>query len=115
MIKADTDTFNAVWDFLSYRNLTSNLVMFGETWSNSNAYCNADVNKAYTKSDQNLTQWMVSGYQPRSLCLAQQAGCTAGISPSVVFRPWDNATVQSSVCETPLPVGVGQGPFKQPQ
>jgi hypothetical protein len=103
---ADLDTFNAVWDFLTYRNLTGNLVMFGETWSNSGAQCNG-------YPDANLTTLMVNAYAQSCLYSPQNPGCASGGNPaSVVFRPWGNATPPNSICETPLPIGAPNGPFK---
>jgi len=103
-----------VWDFLASRGLTGNLVMFGETWSNSSAGCNG---QNPTVNDTAFTSQTVAGYLQSCLFGASDPLCTQyGISPnsnpaSVVFRPWGNATATSSQCETPLKVGAPNGPF----
>jgi hypothetical protein len=44
---------------------------------------------------------------------SSNAGCSPGANAAnVVFRPWANALVSSSVCETPLHIGAGYGPLK---
>ena len=101
------DTFTAVQNFIHYRNLTGNLVMFGETWSNSNEACNGYPDAA-------LTQQTVAGYLQSCLYSSGNSGCTWAATPAnVVFRPWGSVEWGGSPCETPLNVGAPNGPFKQ--
>ena len=90
-------TFQAIWSFLTYRQLTGYLLMFGETWSNSQLYCNGHP-------DASLTRELITAY-------AQNPPPNAA---NVVFRPWGNiASPSSTVCETPLNIGAQSGTFRQ--
>ena len=105
-------TFSYIWDFLVYRGLTNNLVMFGETWSNSTAGCNG-----INFNDTSLTTETIAGYTQSCLSGANDFLCTQyGYSPNpnpgnVVFRPWGNVTSPASICEAPLKIGAPTGPF----
>ena len=108
------DIFSLAWDFLAYRGLTGNTLIFGETWSNSTAQCNQSTTDTY------LTQETVYGYTHS--CLFGQCAYVDGAKQnlgyntnpaSVVFRPWGQMAVGLSVCETPLKIGAPNGPFKQ--
>ena len=104
---AARDTFSAIQTYLGVRSLTNNLVIFGETWSNSNEACNG-------YPDATLTRQMISGYSQSCLYSSSNSGCTATPKPgNVVFRPWGNDEYNGSLCETPLNVGAPNGPFKQ--
>jgi hypothetical protein len=93
---AARDAFSGIWDFLWYRGLTGNVMMLGETWSNSTV-CNG-------LNDQTLTQQTIAGYLQSSLYESDPA--------SVVFRPWGQTGQNATPCETPLPIGAPNGPFK---
>jgi len=109
------DGFNAIWDFLINRGLTGNIVMLGETWSNSTAGCNV-IN------DTVLSSSAVNGYAQSCLYSSQnsccpdntQYGCApgGGIANNVVFRPDGGVMLTAGSCETPLRIGASGGPFK---
>jgi len=118
------DIFSMAWDFLAYRGLTGNTLIFGETWSNSQAQCNGYPDGPTSSNPVGLTQETVNGYAQSCLfgqsaypaCLVDGAQSQFGYNTnpaSVVFRPWANMEVSSSVCETPLKIGAPNGPFKQ--
>ena len=96
-LTAASATFTYAWDFLLARGLTSNDMMFGETWANSHYACNG-------YPDYLLTAETVTGYQQSSL---------AADGGNVVFRPWGNDGQASTVCETPLNIGAPSGAYKQ--
>jgi hypothetical protein len=118
------DTFTVIQDFLLCRGLTGSRLAFGETWSNSSLYCNSNPPNAYPDGPNSLnpvglTQETIRGYLQSCLYSSSPGcptpvGCAAG-SPNpanVAFRPWANATVSTSACETPLNIGAPNGPFK---
>jgi hypothetical protein len=89
--------FNATLGYLQYYGLTGNVVMFGETWSNSpNSTCDGEP-------QQTLAQEMVNGYANSNL--------RAQLSQAVVFRPWEDSV--ASACPVPANIGAPSGPYKQ--
>jgi len=89
-----TNMFSDVWTYLQYRSLTSNLAMFGETWSNSSTTsCDGGT--------QTMAQESASGFLSSTLY--------SGDGSNVVIRPWEDAP--SSNCTTPAVVGSPSGPY----
>jgi hypothetical protein len=89
------DIYNYLWSFLTYRQLTGNTVIFGESRANTDNY-SCDLG---TKA---LAQESVAGYAQSSLYSSD--------ANNVIFRPWGNATITS--CPTPEDVGHPTGPYK---
>ena len=89
-----TEMFGSAWTFLTARSLRTNLMMFGETYSNApTTSCNGDTPTS--------TQQGVAGYVASTLSLNDGA--------NVVLRPWE--WVMASVCKTPANIGAPSGPF----
>jgi hypothetical protein len=121
------DIFSMVWDFLYYRNLMGNIVIFGETSSSSVLSCNNDWDgpnpPVSPPNAPGITQEEVDGYRQSCLfgntsCFVNGATVQAGVNPNpgnVVFRPWANAGASRKECESPLNIGAPNGPFKQQQ
>ena len=115
----DQEVFSGISDFLACRRLTGNTIIFGETWSNTDTYCNGP------HSDKDVTRYTVNGYRSSCLYDVQNAGCSTRLpslcapwwnnKANVVFRPWGNTASAPPSCETPLPIGAPSGPFKKQQ
>jgi hypothetical protein len=118
------DTFTAIGNFLICRGLTSSRLTFGEMWSNSSLHCNSSPPNIYPDGPNSLnpvglTQETIHGYL-QSCLSSSSPGCPtptgcplANTNPAnIAFRPWGNATANTSVCETPLNIGAPNGPFK---
>ncbi|HEX5431202.1 MAG TPA: hypothetical protein VFW83_04500 [Bryobacteraceae bacterium] len=88
------NTFDDVLSYLQYRGLTANVVMIGETYSNSpNFSCNLDT--------QAITQQGVNGFLGSTLYSSD--------ATNVILRPWENAA--GTACATPAKIGSPSGPF----
>jgi hypothetical protein len=86
--------FGDIWTFLNYRNLTGNLVMVGETYSNAaNNTCVDGVTQYATQT--------VAGYEQSTLWSNDRQ--------NVVLRPWAWATYPS--CILPTTIGAPSGPY----
>ncbi|HLJ16494.1 MAG TPA: hypothetical protein VKV15_18485 [Bryobacteraceae bacterium] len=94
--QAAQDIYSFLWDFLTYRGLTGNTVIFGESWANTDTY-------ACDNGTMALAQQSVAGYT-QSLLYSQDAS-------KVVFRPWGKAQSPTS-CPTPELIGHPTGPYK---
>lgn len=88
------EMFSSAWTLLNAHALKGNLMMFGETHSNSPATgCNGDTPAETQKS--------VAGYLSSALYL-NYAG-------NVILRPWE--WVMSDACQTPAIIGSPDGPY----
>ncbi|MCL6508373.1 MAG: hypothetical protein K6T59_15260 [Bryobacteraceae bacterium] len=86
--------YSDVWAFLSYRGLTCNIVVFGETSSNqTNFNCNLDTPQ--------MTQQNANGYTQSTLFTSDGG--------NVRLRPWDDS--RSANCTTPTLIGAPNGPY----
>lgn len=109
-IEAAADAFAFMWDFFLTQQLTGNLLMFGETWSNSSnpqSNCNGPAGGSFP--DAALASATVTGYVQGST----YGSLYNSDRQNVVFRPWGNSNVSSAVCPTPLSIGAPSGPFIQ--
>jgi hypothetical protein len=92
--------YGDLWAFLTYRGLTSSVMMIGETTSNQPGSTTCE---AYLQA--NATQ-NVNGYLESTLFTSDAA--------KVVMRPWENSRVLlngTSCYATPAPIGTGYGPY----